>query len=338
MNHSITQSLIRVPNYISPSDFDPKSYVSAIREANTIFQDYVGDKLKRAFPDYDGSFVIVTTGSDGRLEKGPYETSKLEFIVISRDSRNSMIKPMLELLAEMQPGELDKFVENKNLETDEMSTYNGDRSRTFPNRILDASYLYGEENIIQNARRKMFNEFTGVRGRGIYERVRDRKKEYRQIILKDGAQSFKGDVLKHFEFGDNTVKANFDPKKGTFGFKLGPLRYIQITMMNELARYYRGLDEDTRERKIGILTSLPTNTEQRLYTLAAYRGLNLGDSETKSLVDVYSYFVWAYNLSQHHFQKDGVTELEFDKQDVKNRLDELIGILKITEKKPLIKL
>lgn len=312
---------IILPSYVSPKGMSFQDYGPALRQSNRAFQRKVGVFLAEKLEDAKGDYAILTTGSDGRFEKGPYNTSKLEFIVVAPEDVTKLgLVRVLNGVIELEPLFIDHDIEVKRLGVDALSPYRGDRQRLFPTRIMDSVLLYGSSDVHNSSKRMLIDEFVGPDGKRVFESVKDRRADFKKVLACDGVQMFKGEQVKHYEFSDGDVVAFFNPDKYVLGFKTGPLRFVQYGLMSEVIRSCRA------GANRSALLDLPTNLGERLYALQADNLLACSADETRDVVNSYNFFVWAYNLSQEAFQLENKSEVVFDGKEVRERISDLLKV------------
>ena len=151
-----------LPLYIPPSQRDPMSYSAQLRSFNKRLQEEFSRHLEAIDLEYEDS-ALYTTGSDGRLEKGP--VSNLEFVLLI-EGRTGKRKaaPLIEQLRTFKPKLTEGSVEVKVIGRDNMNRFNNQYDRTYPQRILDLAYLAGKKGIEETAKLKLTREWIGKRG------------------------------------------------------------------------------------------------------------------------------------------------------------------------------
>ncbi len=331
---------VESPIYVSPLDFVGKEadYLRIIRQANKAQQRTIKGFLENRLQDRGNGYAILTTGSDGRFEKGPYHTSKLELVLLVDESDSHCdIKQVVGDLQRMYEGEIFDDLDIRNVNTDCMSRYLNSPERTFPSIIGDSVLLTGSLNLAQKARMKMYSEFVSEKGRSILGRVGRKSKEARSIIKQEGKQRYRGKDVHHFKFEDGKVKSMYDPNGGLLSFKSGPLRFVQYTLMHEAIKQHRATPTAQQEENAHFMGNLPTAIDERLQHLQDEGRLNLNPSEVNDLINSYTYFVWAYNLVQEGYQDRNQKVVVFDKEEVAPRLDAIQKILSQKSEKVLIK-
>lgn len=312
-------------NYKKASETKYKEYIDYLIEFNLDIHTFVKRILSDTFgvmEKYDLNQAICATGSDGRYEKGP--GSKLEFILLTNQPGiTSMVKHVMKELNGFNGNlEIEDTIEQKHLKRDIMSCYNNESSRTYPTRITDAAFLYGDESMLRMAKAKMVKEFQGEKGKSILKRVNARRKEYEKILI-NGKQKHKNMEISHFDLEEGI--STFSTEEYKLSFKIGPLRYIQTSIMQDLIKYARA---EKYKKSLSLFTTLPTNTEDKLLFFEEEKILSLTRAQAAELADNYNYFLWEYNKAQENMNFYNEKQTPFDKIEVKDRLASIREILK----------
>lgn len=313
--------MVVLPKYKAPFDVDFKEYNSALKVFNTTFQNRIATALRDGL-SVNRDFVILTTGSDGRLEKGP--ASDIELIVLYSNyaKKNNYIPYILSKINETE-NDKEELIELKCLDSDNMSRYENNADRTFPSRLSDSVYLFGQRRFHYEAKEKMLEEFRGEEGKSILNRVKSRKKEFEKSLL-TGVQKFNKDTtIQHYDLNEGV--SFYNSEKNQFSFKTGPLRLIQYGLMQNIIKFSRASDYESARL---LLRNSPTNTSDKIFAFEAEGISNLSHQETSDLANNYSYFLWAYTASQEWHTFKGDDRLTFDKQEVKERLKSVDKIMK----------
>lgn len=316
-------SVTNEPRFIDPRERGYASYFDQLRQYNLRLQ----DRLVRTLPDehpseYADRFFIATTGSDGRLEKGPQ--SKVELIVYSPLEIRQEVKDVVdEIIDDDSLRTFDPIVEYKKLCTGKLSLYKEDPNRVFPNRVLDSRFLYGNDLLLPLALRGIADEFTAEHMNRILKNAKDQER-YARKIAREGKANFQGNDIVHVDLHEGIAhyddENHFGPKRGSF--KYGPLRLIQTSMTRGIARRI-----STRDFDLDHLDDYPTNTVDRLHFLETEDLTGLTHSEIADLADNYKWFLWVYHQGQENWRLDKQTETRFDKEDGKHRLEDTLKII-----------
>ncbi len=314
-----------IPQYISPAErTNPTDYAAAVRQYNHSLQLHLVDQLQQQIPWVYEGCAVFTTGSDGRLEKGP--VSGMEFIVLVKEVQaNRELGRLLARLHSFKPiYPVESGLDIRVLERDAMSIVFGDKNRVYPMRINDLAYLDGTEGLDHEAKIKLFREFVGEDGRSILDKVRSKKREYKEVT-KTGKQQFNKDVtLQHFDMDAGV--AFYDPEQKKLSFKLGPLRYVQTAVMQDMIAFARKYWREEVPESHPLLRA-PANTADKLLFLEAEGQSALSPAQISELIEHYNYFLWLYHLSQENFKQTKGTTLNFDTAEVQKRASSLDGLL-----------
>ena len=332
-----TREKVDLPGFISPSDFSYRDYAQALEASNRALHRRTSLLLETKLRGVDPHFAILTTGSDARFEKGPYHSSRIEFIVLEEDdfSPRELIRTV-QGIANAEP-QVYEGLDIRELTSSSMSFFANDRSRVFPTRILDSVLLYGNEKLHESAVRKLFDEFVGKDGRRISRKVRDQARQFCRIVKNGGSQVYRGEPIVHYAIGENEAVAFYNPSRSMLSFKSGPLRAVQYTLAHGIILAYRSASEDERVETMEKMLGMPSNIWRRLYHLQGEGMLNLTPTETKDLANAYKFFVWAYNLSQEAYQDINKSMICFDKKDASSAL-EAVNRLVVNRKDSLVRL
>ncbi|MBI2151293.1 hypothetical protein HYU21_01040 [Candidatus Woesearchaeota archaeon] len=319
-----------LPLYILPSQRDPVSYSAQLRSFNRRLQEEFSRQLEVIDLEYEDS-ALYTTGSDGRLEKGPVSTLEFLLLIEGRTGKRKAA-PLIEQLRAFKPKLTDGSVEVKVIGRDNMNRFNNRYDRTYPQRILDLAYLAGKKGIEESAKLKLAREWIGKRGRNIDGSIKRKLRDF-QTISNTGKDiiTFGYELVQYdLELG----LAFYDPQLKQSSFKFGPLRYVQFAIIKDLVKYYR--QSIRTEEESELITRLPANTQDKIHYLEAEGLLNISPNQAVELVNSYNYFLWMFHQAQEKYETNGLKEQMFDIKEVKERLkgiDSIIsnGLLK-TEK------
>jgi len=318
--------MIKLPRHIYPKDLSlSEGYSHFIRGFNKVLQGRIRTFLESSLSDRDGQISILTTGSDGRLEKGP--VSEMEFIILREDTADAEQK-MSKVIDKINncPNELaDKDIEIKILGKNSMSNYRG--YLITPMRISDSVLLAGSEEIYAKARMQFLGELFGETGKKILETMKEKKRGARKVT-DSGSQRYKQQDLIHFDL--DTGESYYDPLANSRSFKEGPLRFVQYSLMHDIIKYFTTQD---KEKSFKMLENLPKNTEEKLRYLWVKELSSFTQGEINDLIDNYLFFLYQYHISQEAFKLKNRNIVEFDKNEVKKRLDDLVLLMA----KPFIK-
>ncbi len=312
------------PTYTAPDTVPYTQYHAFVRSYNASLQKRVHAVLHDYFAELSASpFAIVTTGSDGRKEKGP--ESLVELVSITRGTvfDRTLIARLKRIVKDYSGRDLFEddhlHLEHKNLRTSgTMSYYHEDRNLTYPSRLVDSELLYGDSTIHKEALDALGLEFLGDDGRRIRDRTSDKRREYRQIMVR-GSQRFRGNNVLQVDLDAGV--AYYDPNNYRTGFKQGPLRFIQFSLIDSLIQHI----QETGNSE--ILHDLPESTQDRLCYLQANNLTPLSNDVLTLLDDSYHFFLWMLHRQQYAYKENRQTELSFNSEEIKMRIRLIDGIL-----------
>ena len=224
------------PPYISPFHRDYHSYTAHLRAFNRKLQSNIRKLLQPLIgSDLADGATLYTTGSDGRLEKGP--VSPLEFILLVNPQKTVDVLSILTKLQEFKGGFTEDSVEVKALGTDSMNRYNNDHTLTYPQRILDLSYILGTSELGYAAVIQLVDEWRGKTGKNNFRTLLKKERDFKSIS-NSGLQIL-GENRGKQHYDVNEGISFYNPEKRLWSFKLGPLRYVQFALVRDLMKIYR---------------------------------------------------------------------------------------------------
>ncbi|MDP6642410.1 MAG: hypothetical protein QGF74_03460 [Candidatus Nanoarchaeia archaeon] len=328
---------IELAKHVDPNKLGHSEYFDHLLAFNQLFQEKVVGVISSRFHNFMdiscSNFCIATTGSDARLEKGPKSLVEVVLFVEDFDDCDRVIQTM-DSYVSTKPGIkiFDNEVEVKDIDQEKLSetTFHKGTPQEFgiksPNRVFDARYLFGDDHIFKKAKRKLSKELKSPYGKRVLESIKKKAKEQQRIILK-GTQRYRGEEVAHYDLKDG--RAFYDPNKGIWSFKQGPLRAVQFALVRDMIR---GLREG---QDMEDIVYLPQNTVAKMNALGVQDHTLLSPENVGELCDHYKYFLQAYHKSQEHYSNEGKTELEFNeinKREIRNRarsLDKLLTAQKL---------
>lgn len=309
-------------NFVTPKNRDYTSYHDQLRQYNISLQRYVGNSLvQRLGRCVDDGCVILTTGSDGRLEKGPQ--SLMEFMLLRESSRDNL-KPLKDVLdSDLNEGFYDPIFESKTLGKQVISAYKGDIDRIFPTRVFDMRFIHGNPDLVFKAHKQIYSELKSTLGGKILNKVRKDARHARHLS-ESGSSRVKGQEITHFDIDSGASYFDLVGNQVLVGsFKFGPLRLVQYRLASEIIQSV--IDEDANSY-LDMVYHFPTNTVERLHFLEVENLSGLSHQEVEILSDCYKYFLWQYHLSQEKWRTEGEKRTQFDTKEVQERLKDTIKI------------
>ena len=312
------------PIYVPPEQMTHQQYNIFLRSYNAALQKKICIVLRDYLGEFqDVPYAIVTTGSDGRKEKGPESLVELISITSGTTFDRTLISRLKRIVKDYSGRNLfDDYkdqLEHKDLRRiGTMSYYNENRNLPYPSRIIDSELLYGPYDVHKNAINALALEFLGDDGRRIRERTSDKRREYRQLMVR-GFQRFKGEPVVQFDLEKGI--AYYAPKIYRTGFKQGPLRFIQFSIVDSLIQYV----QETGNSE--ILHDLPESTQDRFYYFQANNLTSISSEILGILDDSYHFFLWMLHRQQYAYKERKETELDFDPEEIRMRVQLLDKLL-----------
>ncbi|MFC1615826.1 hypothetical protein ACFL21_01685 [Patescibacteria group bacterium] len=308
--------------YTSPEDKDYRSYVQYLKMYNTALQRKVQAVLdEQLTPGMQQNSLIVTPGSDGRLEKGPQ--SEMELMVLSFnplliDEVSQVIRDQIERV--LSPNTKFEHVDPQLIDQKSVTYFEGQINNPRPSRIMDANPICGNEELLKSATQFLTRELIGDNGKKVLRTLVRRVKKARQTC-KTGMNKFRKKEFRHFDLEQGIV--NYQPDQNVEGFKQGPLRLVQSLIIKEIVHLIRN-----NPKYQTLLDDLPKNTMDRLFYLFVEELLKLNYSEVEELAQLYSYFLYEYHKSQHEYIKTGGTIMVFDTIEIQERIADIMKLIR----------
>lgn len=275
-----------------------------------------------------GSGIVVSaTGSDVRREKGS-AMSPVEFLVVT-DARvdNATVEAALtDVLAQVTESGTGRprVIEIKNPDKP-LYAFNGRSDIIQPGRVADmrsdAPPLYGSLDDVVNAKRRLGAEMQGA-NRSVVDKIASLPKDAKKVI-ESGKNRIRGQDALHFDTETGVVF--YDPDAFQFSFKIGPLRFVQNTLLYEAVRHIR------QEQKPDFLSTLPSGIVHRLEQLSEDKMVNRKREDVDQIAEHYMFFLKLYHKSEERFLRLGERMYQLDeseKQEVAKRLNSLLELMK----------
>ncbi len=320
----------------------------ATRSKNMAYWEIASDRIKllsthtssrlvdvlKSFKPIEDQLCVASTGSDGRLEKGL--VSRLEVILYHRSLTRDVLEEVDGIIRNLKDGDSNSLIngsrsETKDVEKDDMSYAFRTPDLVYPSRVLDSYTLHGNPDILLAAKLKLLEEWTGDEGKRILKHIRSRKKTSKRV-MNTGIQDWKGTPISHYDLV--TGVAHFQdielPEVGKVqyrSFKSGPLRFVQVSLEQDLAVLIRILSRSgTKGDSLKLLKDLPTPTVEKLEYLADLRLTRIPKIEVADIIDCYLAFLHLYHTSEN-LSREGHTEMQFDIKEVRERIELLARLL-----------
>ncbi|MGM5481902.1 MAG: hypothetical protein ACQESF_00425 [Nanobdellota archaeon] len=310
--------------YLSPELIDYKNYCDHLEAFNEAILDDATEWFSDSFSDSE-DMTLCTTGSDARLEKGP--RSDLELMVLlpeSGDDKNS-IDALNYLMKNCEGLEFDEDLEFKYIEKGDLSrtTLNSSDGSSVqlvsPDRMIDCCYMTGSHYLYNRSRKKFVKELKDNEyGKNILKKIKDRVRNHRKIT-RTGAQKYKGSTVKHFDL--DTGDVFYHPQNSIYSFKQGPLRAIQTSLVRD---FVKGIKSDKIDDKYCFTCKSGSRRQgivPKLNYLRVRDMLSVSDKNFNDITDCYKYFLWGYHVSESCYHDKGQKQTQFDKNEMRDRLD-----------------
>jgi len=271
---------------------------------------------------------IIATGSDGRKEKG--HASLVEPIVIHTGKLHGKIAPITLSLDHVRLWKNDPLmmrygVEIKDLDSkDSVFSYAyNDPLRVFPQRILEGAVLFGNPELLEQARVKIIFELCGSEGPRIRDRVSSLRRTYKRDML-TGRQVWKKMEITNFDLEAGEAYYFDDKESGAMvrSFKNGPLRFVQ----NAVARAIVKLAGSNVLGKEMLIAELPSPTVEKIEFFRDFGLSGIPAAQLDEVTDCYLHFLRLYHESELG-HKVGLTTTWFDAPAAKERINALGEIL-----------
>jgi hypothetical protein len=317
------------PWYTRPENYSYLDYFSSIQHYNSVLSRNTSEFLINCFGLSSQHFqlekvLVTTTGSDGRMEKGP--ESPMELVLYSLQPKEFIVD-ILERVGENSCSLLDKNIfqpsETRTIDTETLSFYNNDPKSVYPTRVLDARVICGNESLLKPVYMKLLNELIGPDSKGIFQSMKE-KRRIAKRISNSGEQVFKGVKLNHYDLLEGA--AFYNPDTGQSSFKQGPMRLVQFSVAYSLMKHLR------EHNSMAILDELPHDTPTRLLFLHDNKVNGFASLEVSEVIDTYKYFLHQYHMSQSQYKFESNNRTCFDATEVRERLTGLTAVISTLSK------
>ena len=291
---------------IYPSTRDPKNYMSAIRIYNEVLHQYASNELNKKLT-FDDSFVnedlcIVTTGSDGRLEKSAL--SPIELVILKSPtytSEEELDTKVRQSLLGIRSDIYDSAVEEKDLSQDFLIKYSPN-GKVFPTRALDSKFLYGNYHLYSRYRSSPLRELKGSDGKKFFDKFKDRVRSHRSN-LRDNMKGTDQNPQFNLETGELFYLGNGrDINSTKRATKFGHLRTMQYRLARDLCKYFREVESPDMGK---LLHGFPSSTLDRLNYLYYAGVLDLSSNELDDISNAYTLSLYWYHLAEENFRFHG---------------------------------
>lgn len=333
--------MVHRENTLNPNLTTPERYVRKLRGNNEAIHsrasrvlrdqgilDVIDDIIATHGSSRSSNIEILANGSDGRYEKGPRSPIDIVILLsrkIRAETREEVERSLEQLLVQQ---EMFSDVQAKNLQgQDGLIYYKGQAEHTFtwPTVLIDSKTLLGRgRQLLPQARRQLFEEYRLERKR-ILSAETDRRKTFARVCRgtdfdqkKIGMYTVEGKERRHFDLENG--RAIYDPRTGQKGFKYGPLRLVQASLGIQLAHAAQ------TENGLQIITDCPAHTADKLSYLHDMGALHGTSADADELSEHYGYFLWQYHRSEFAYAQNRSRIIEFDRNEVRDRVAEVVKL------------
>lgn len=292
----------------------------------------INKKLSKT-PLIEEQICISAVGSDGRLEKGL--DSKLELQILHKELNPHAVKEIDRMLREIESGGQpllnDSESEIKLIGTDPVAYAFGNRCIPSPARLLDSFILFGNPDLQKEAREVLVQELSGKEGKKLLKKLKEMKRVFKGVMER-GSQNWKGMPITHYDLeGGISYFKDCEDGNGDCvqvrGFKIGPLRYVQGAIEQNLAAFVRSmLAKGDSNGAVMVLNELPTPTVEKLDYLRDIGAATISPQAISEAADCYLRFLQLYHMAEWMAAK-GKREMRFDSSEAKSRIGTLSRVL-----------
>lgn len=322
---------LREFNSLDSHQLPPLDYASMVQTAiNPNFRGLLISRFEGFKPTYGlNSVCIVATGSDGKMER--HIQSKSEFIWLDNRPPKSPVHisqdigkflhwydETNEIAFHQAYDALPHPFEVKSLTNPEApySYAYGNRNVVYPDRILNSVVVFGNPNLLREAKRKVYEEITAdsAVGKHIREEIKEQLRISRKALesgISRGVYCFNLEQTPPVQYYNEMETQIGEPRVSTTGFKFPAMRLVQRTL--DLITI-----DAIRTKKISIEEAIdfPTNTIARIQTLRDYGILPIN---TYDIEHAYAWFLQQYHAVQEAYKDKIHQNNERHANDVNSR-------------------
>ncbi len=322
------------PEKVNPLATDPLVYAKQIElyneQLHNSFQEGLGEEMNQLCRHCS----VITVGSDARYENW---ASRVEVVLLKgHDCEEGTLSALKDYItSEERAKYFDPVVEVKELSSEKplyksfIPRENEEDLVLFsPYRLMEGKTLYGDPEILREAKLLLAEELAIGKNRSTIKRIRNHVKAHAKVT-ETGAQEYGDNVLMHFD-----LKAGisyYDPELQIWSFKQGPLRLVQYTLARDITSILREIaqeiphDEIFSNDEVHQLMFLPQNTVSKLQKLQGMVYVVPSVQDMFDIMDSYVFFLKLYHISQSHFISEGESVTEFsESKEIKERLEFLL--------------
>ncbi|OGK30051.1 hypothetical protein A3F29_03440 [Candidatus Roizmanbacteria bacterium RIFCSPHIGHO2_12_FULL_33_9] len=278
-------------------------YLDTVRQENKVYRADIIDKLNGL--DLPQGACLALSGSDGKSEKHIQSLPELILIIDSEEDRFLALKVVewydqkygsgsyvkeFDTAAKGMPEVKVVFSDLPISNTNELE-FGGSGFSLYPDRILNSSFIKGDEESHLRAKIKTLQEMATTKiVRGLKDQIRDYKRP-----LHTGF--YRGEAVFSVDDNEKTVSEYYDEHEGayTVGFKIPFLRSVQRKLDILTAQLLRSGKISSIDEFAKLY---PSNTLERMSFLSEYvdiTGLN-------DLKNAYLWFLRAYHQAQEEYK------------------------------------
>ncbi len=307
------------------ADLTPSEYGGCVQAANINTRAEMVANLSEYFTESridPANVCFIVTGSDGKSERHAKSITEVGILTndptlsfIAEDftmwySGDHMVKKDITRTFDVNPHtgipdvrHVSTVTGNPSTrsDTDVLSYAFGDRKRVYPDRIINAQHIFGNEEILRDAKRQVYVEATTPpTGKRIRQDMKVQLRDYKRSLADGGAQ---GVYHRQRAFSLEPAMQYYSEDKSyyTLGFKIPALRTIQ-----------RSLDLYTVESIMsGKLTiddavTFPTDTVGRIDALQRRGHIPIYSVNSNGHIgEAYDWFLQQYHAAQNANHRSG---------------------------------
>ncbi|HKZ35490.1 MAG TPA: hypothetical protein VJ242_02135 [Patescibacteria group bacterium] len=288
----VLDAVVTEPKLNPYKDLSPIEYVGMMRTVN----ENAVDHLRQIFQDLPlaKDQCVVTIGSDGKGER--HGQSKTEFMVIQNELHPPIVPMQIRRdLSKSLHRNVDSNIELKTLEDDRLlSLAFKNRKLVYPDRVLNAGFIIGNQEIFHEARKRVLQEMTaaGPESRRLREYMERQLWRYKKSIKTGLSRD-----VETFSASEGWQYYNETPPHTGFGFKHGFLRATQRKFDILTARWIKqGVVTIDR-----LVEDLPTNTYEKFDYFSSMNLLS--PNLARGASEAYAWFLQQYHQVQETYQE-----------------------------------
>lgn len=310
-----------------------REYLNQIRKENMRNMVNITKDLER-YPYNNTCFAV--TGSDGKLER--HMQSRTEIIIIYKNSHSSegVSKNFSKWyeITHNRPSE-DLYIVDKDRKLPELkniygnvplSYFCGNKEIIYPDRILNAIPVYGNQELLRIAKEKVLEESSSETklGQEIRKKMKAQLKDYRHNLEKGIFHhnlTFDLSIIPPLQFYDESKESY------TVGFKSSGLRSVQRELDLLTIHAIR-----SKALTINDAASLPTNTVDRI---DKFKKNNIIPNELQ-IDDSYIWFLRNYHSLQEKYGRNkSRAAVPFSKDEFIQNRQTILKFLDLSRGSPL---